>query len=74
MDEARRVLERLDRIETLRRTDAPAAVLLAQLRRLLAEGERWLAAERQEGSDRARQALDRCRSRLSPDDEEATRE
>ena len=44
MDEARRVLHRLDRIETLRRTDAPAAVLLVQLRRLLAEGESWLAA------------------------------
>jgi hypothetical protein len=71
MDEARRVLERLERIETLRRTDAPAAVLLAQLRRLLAEGERWLAAERREGSERARQALDRCRARLGAAGEEA---
>lgn len=74
MDEARRVLQRLDRIETLRRTDAPAAVLLAHLRRLLAEGERWLAAERLEGSGRAREALDRCRNRLGADEEEATRE
>ena len=64
MDAARSVLERLERIETLRRTDAPAAVLLVQLRRLLAEGERWLAVERLEGSERARAALDRCRAQL----------
>ena len=74
MDEARRVLKRLERIETLRRTDAPAAVLLVQLRRLLAEGELWLAAEHREGSERARQALDRCRARLGAAGEETARE
>jgi hypothetical protein len=74
MDEARRVLQRLDRIETLRRTDAPAAVLLVQLRRLLAEGESWLAAERLDGGDPARRALDRCRTRLTAHGEEAARE
>jgi hypothetical protein len=74
MDEARRVLHRLDRIETLRRTDAPAAVLLVQLRRLLAEGERWLAAERLSGGDPARRALDHCRTRLTAHGEEAARE
>jgi hypothetical protein len=74
MDEARRVLQRLERIEALRRTDAPAAVLLAQLRRLLAEGERWLAAERCEGSERAREALDRCRARLGAAGQEAAGE
>jgi hypothetical protein len=74
MDEARRVLQRLERIETLRRTDAPAAVLLVQLRRLLAEGERWLAVERLEGSERARTALDRCRAQLRVRGEEAPQE
>jgi hypothetical protein len=74
MDEARRVLERLERIETLRRTDAPTAVLLVQLRRLLAEGERWLAVERVDGSERARDALDRCRTRLRACGEEAPQE
>jgi hypothetical protein len=74
VDEARQVLKRLERIEVLRRTDAPAPVLLVQLRRLLAEGERWLAAERFDGSERARQALDRCRMRLSPRGEEAAGE
>ena len=74
MDEARRVLERLERIETLRRADAPAGVLLVQLRRLLAEGERWLTAERLEGCDRARQALDECRTRLTARGEDAAGE
>lgn len=74
MDEARRVLKRLERIEMLRRSDAPAAVLLAQLRRLLAEGERWLAAERADGSDGARRALERCRRQLGAAGEEPARE
>jgi hypothetical protein len=74
MDEARRVLQRLERIETLRRTDAPAAVLLVQLRRLLAEGERWLAVERLEGSERARAALDGCRAQLRVRGEEVPQE
>jgi hypothetical protein len=64
MDEARRVLERLERIERLRGGGAPAALLLAEVRGLLADGERWLAAERPEGLDEARAALDRCRSGL----------
>jgi hypothetical protein len=74
MDEARRVLERLERIETLRRAEAPAALLLVQLRRLLAEGERWLAVERVDGSERARAALDNCRTQLRVRGEEAPQE
>jgi hypothetical protein len=62
MDEARRVIERLARIDRLRGGGAPAAVLLTEVRGLLADGERWLAAERPEGLDKARTALDRCRS------------
>jgi hypothetical protein len=50
MDEARRMLERLQRIEALREGDAPPSRLLEELRALLAEGEAWLAAERAEGS------------------------
>jgi hypothetical protein len=64
MDEARHVIERLERIERLRGGGAPAAVLLAEVRGLLADGERWLAAERPEGLDDARAALDRCRNDL----------
>ena len=64
MDEARRVLERLETIERLKDGGAPAAVLLGEVRALLADGERWLANERPEGLDDARAALDRCRAEL----------
>ena len=64
MDAARHVLERLERIERLRGGGAPAAVLLAEVRALLADGERWLATEQPDGLDEARAALDRCRAGL----------
>ena len=65
MDEARHVLERLERIERLRDDGAPAAILLGEVRALLSEGERWLATERPEGLDAAKVALARCRVELS---------
>jgi hypothetical protein len=46
VDEARTVIRRLERIETLQREQAPAAALLTEVRQLLREGEAWLAAER----------------------------
>jgi hypothetical protein len=67
MDEARRVLDRLERIERLRDDGAPAAVLLGEVRALLSEGERWLATERPEGLDAAKAALTRCRVELRDD-------
>jgi hypothetical protein len=69
MDEARQVIERLERIDALRREGAPAADLLAEVRSLLAEGERWLAAEKPEGVERARAALADCRAGLAVDNE-----
>ena len=63
MDEALRVLERLDRIEALDRVDGPPGALLAELRGLLREGEEWLRAEHEQGGDAAA-ALDRCRAAL----------
>jgi hypothetical protein len=69
MDEARRVLERLERIEKLRGGGAPAGALLAEVRALLSDGERWLASERPEGLDEARAALDRCRAGVSDGEE-----
>jgi hypothetical protein len=65
MEEARRVIERLERIEELHGNGAAAADLLAEVRGLLADGERWLATERPDGLDEAKAALDRCRSSLS---------
>lgn len=64
MDEARRVIERLRRIERLRGGGAPAAVLLGEVRALLVDGEKWLATERPDGLVDARAALERCRSEL----------
>jgi hypothetical protein len=49
MDEARRVLDRLSRIDELRAVRANPAVVLREVRALLAEGEAWLAAERAAG-------------------------
>jgi hypothetical protein len=69
MDEARRVLERLERIDALRREGAPAPDLLAEVRSLLAEGERWIAAERPESVERARTALADCRAGLVAESE-----
>lgn len=65
MDEARRVLERLDRIETLHRDGAPPLALLGELQELLGEAEAWARAEgaRADGAQNAvsgvRQALER---------------
>ena len=61
MEEARRVLERLQRIEALRtgaEAEAEPGRLLAELRALLSEGEAWLAAECAAASARPRGPAD----------------
>ena len=70
MDEARAVLTRLRRIEALEREHALPATLLAELRELVAEAGRWLAAEgwlesEPEEHARAAEALERCRAALA---------
>src|SRR5215475_4313228 len=60
MDEARAVIHRLERIEALEREGADPQLLLAEVRELLREGEEWVRAER-DGTDRAEEALERCR-------------
>jgi len=45
MEEARRLLERLDRIEALDRANAEPRELLGELRALLREAEAWARAE-----------------------------
>ena len=52
MDEARKVIRRLERIEALQSSHAPPETLLGEVRQLLTEGEAWLAAER-DGNRRA---------------------
>jgi hypothetical protein len=65
MDEARKVLERLDRIEALERGGAPAPVLLAELRALLVEAEDWARSEAA-GETAARAAVRSLRGSLVP--------
>jgi hypothetical protein len=54
VDEARRVIRRLERIEALQSARAPADELLAEVRQLLREGEAWIAAEHRLGPGRGR--------------------
>ena len=62
MDEARAVIERLNRIEALDRERAPATTLLAELRELVREAE---AGVRTEGDERAELAVERCKEALA---------
>lgn len=57
MDEARAVLDRLDRIEQLERARAEPSVLLAELRELVVEAEAWARRERDPRAEAAVQAL-----------------
>jgi hypothetical protein len=64
MEEARRVIERLERIEALDRSSASPAELLAELRGLLRDAEEWV---RVEGGDAADEAVIRLRGALERD-------
>lgn len=64
MDEARAVIRRLDRIDTLEREGAPAPTLLAELRELVREAEAWA---RLEGDERAARAVKRCEEAMAID-------
>jgi hypothetical protein len=57
MDEARVVLERIRRIDALRRERAGPQALLAEVEQLVVEAERWLGAEG--GDDEAAASLER---------------
>ena len=67
MDEARAVLDRLERISALESTGAPARAVLEEVRALVAEAEEWLEVE---PSARSAAALERCRAALGADREE----
>ena len=72
MDEARSVLERLERIEALERRGSPAGVMLAELRELVAEAEAWVRVEpgptegAEDAIERLRQAV--CGLRVRGED------
>lgn len=63
MEEAREVLERLARIEALDRAEAAPGELLAELRLLLRDAERWTRAEG--GDAEAEAAVERLRRSLA---------
>ena len=63
MEEARRVLARLERIEALDRDHTVPGVLLGELRALLDEVEAWARSER-DVPDPALEAADACRRML----------
>lgn len=63
MEEARRVLARLERIEALGRGPARPGELLDELRALLTEAEAWARAER-DPPPSALEAVERCRQVL----------
>ena len=68
VEKARAVLKRLDRIDGLREEEAPAAMLLEEVRALLGEAEEWV---REESSERAAEALERSREALAAGEREA---
>jgi hypothetical protein len=64
MEEARRVIQRLERIDALDRSTADPAELLAEVRGLLHDAEAWV---RVEGGDAADEAVTRLREALVRD-------
>ena len=64
MEEARSLLERLERIRALDGAGAPSGELLDELRELLAEAEAWVGAE---GGEAGEDAVARLRKSLSSD-------
>ena len=64
MEEARSVLERFERIESMRRANAGPVELLEELRALLREAEAWV---REEGGDAGSAAVGRLREALARD-------
>jgi hypothetical protein len=62
MDEARAVIERLERIDVLQREHARPEALLAELRELVREAEDWVRAEGE--PERAAAAVERCKDSL----------
>jgi hypothetical protein len=59
------ILDRLSKIDRLEQEKAPAEVLLAEMRELLAEAEVWVRSEARE-SERAKAAVDALRGALAP--------
>lgn len=64
VEKERVIWERLERIDGLRQEDAPAGVLLDEVRALLSEAEEWVREE-PGAPERAVDALDRSKAALA---------
>ena len=64
MEKERAIWERLERIDGLRKEDAPAGVLLDEVRTLLSEAEEWVREE-PDAPKRAADAVDRSKAALA---------
>jgi hypothetical protein len=64
MDEARAVMQRLERIEALDRERADPRTLMAELRELVREAEDWARAE---GDERAEAAVELYKEAMADD-------
>lgn len=66
VEKERAILERLERIDGLRREDAPAGVLLDEVRALLSDAEDWVRDE--SVPSRTVDAVERARDALAVGD------
>ncbi len=64
VEKERAILERLERIDRLQTEDAPAGVLLEEVRSLLSDAEEWVREE-PAASPRAAEAIERSRQALA---------
>jgi hypothetical protein len=64
VEKERAIWQRLERIHGLREEDAPAGVLLDEVRALLSEAEEWVREE-PDAPKRAADALDRSKAALA---------
>jgi hypothetical protein len=64
VEKERAILERLERIDGLREEDAPAGVLLDEVRALLSEAENWVRGE-PVAPERVVDALERSQAALA---------
>ena len=63
VEKERAILERLERIDSLRQEDAPAGVLLEEVRALLFEAEDWMREE--DVPERAANAIEGSKAALA---------
>jgi hypothetical protein len=72
VEKERAILERLERIDGLREEDAPAGVLLEEVRALLSDAESWVRQEPR-APGRVVEALERSKAALAAGESRTTK-